>query len=171
MKRIIFYSLIFLALFTSCISKEDRALSETLVKTILQSYQKNDTAAFHSLFLTEPEFIQMGLEGQKKKKTEERHLGKDDLVMAWQTMNAKIPECYSDLRLAAEKQGFNWAKAELVSIDKVKRRTQIGVEIWKIEATIKSGEKTYLLKVCDAYLMNDDQLKLVQVRQYNKEGN
>jgi hypothetical protein len=168
MKSII-YPLLFVLALTSCISKEEKAVSETLVKSIIQSYQKNDTAAFHALFLTEPEFIQMGLDGQKIKKVEERKLGKEDLVVAWQSMDMNVNQCYSDLKQAAEKQGINWTNAQLVSIDKVKQFTSIGVEIWRIKATIKSGEKTFELKVCDSHLMEDGKLKLVQVRKYNQE--
>lgn len=166
MKHIIFYSLILLAGLSSCISKEERNHSEILVKSIIQSVQKNDTAAFHSLFLTEPEFIKMGLDGQKNKKSNERVLAKADLHMVWLTMDAKIPECYNELKHLAEVQGINWAKAELVGIDDVDQKKQIGVEIWKIKATIKSGEKTFQFEVCDSYLLNN-KLKLVQVKQYN----
>ncbi|WP_243348542.1 hypothetical protein [Parabacteroides sp. FAFU027] len=168
MKRLI-YSLFALLVLSSCISKEERAVSETLVKSVIQAYQKNDTTAFHALFLTEPEFIQMGLDGQKIKKEEERTLGKEDLVVAWQSMDMNVNQCYSDLKQAAEKQGINWANAQLASIDKVKQFTSIGVEIWRIKATIKSGEKTFEFKVCDAHMMPDGKLKLVQVRKYNQE--
>lgn len=165
MKRLFLYSILLLGIFSSCITEEERNASEVMVRSLISSLQNNDTAAFHALFMTEQEMLKMAMSGQKEREKEDRRLSPLDIHMVYITRESKISECFSELKKLGEKNGINWKNAQLTSIDDVDQRTEVGVEIWEVEATVQTGEKKFKFKLCDSFLQ-DGKLKMVQVRKY-----